>query len=190
MSEENRIRDDLHYVRSVVDRAGRARNPAAIYFLWAVISFFGYAIIDYDPEKTGAYWAVAGPLGGVLSAILGIRGARRAGQVSEREGVQELLHWSGLFVAILLLVPFVMRGHSPPEELPRIILLLVALAYWTSGVHRDRRLLPVAGAMAALFLFSVVAPDTPWLWTITGAAMAGSLGAAGAIAAARARRAG
>lgn len=185
---DNQIRDDLEYVRSVVHRAEGRDNPASIYFLWAVISFFGYAIIDFDPEKTGFYWMVAGPLGGILSGILGMRSARRAGQVSDQGGRADSLHWTGLFVAILLLIPLAATRRLDLMDLPRVILLFVAFAYWTAGVHVDRRMLPVAAVMAGLYGFTVWARDLPYLWTITAGGLAASLAITGMFAAARTRR--
>jgi hypothetical protein len=186
MTDEKQIRDDLSYVRTIVQRAERMDSSASVYFLWAVITFFGYAIIDYEPEMTGFYWMIAGPVGGVLSAILATLSGRRSGQVTE--GWADMLHWTGLMVAVLLLVPLVATARLAVEDLPRIILLLVAYGYWTAGVHVDRRMLPVAAVTAALFVLTVFARDLPFLWTITAAGLAASLTAAGLFAAARARR--
>jgi hypothetical protein len=188
MSDEKQLRDDLHYVRAVVDRAERVDNPASTYFVWAAITFVGYAIIDFEPEATGRYWMVAGPLGGVLTGALGALNARRAGQVSHRGLRAEALHWIGLYAAILLLVPLEAAQRIAAMDLPRLILLLVALTYWTAGVHLDRRLLPVGGMMAALYALTVFAPALPYLWTITASGLAASLVAAGLLAASRARR--
>ena len=188
MTDDKRLGADLDYVRTVVERAEGGNNPASIYFLWACISFFGYAIIDYAPEKTGLYWMIAGPVGGILSGILGTRHARRAGQVSRRAGFADFLHWTGLFAAILLLVPLVVTGRLAPDDIPRAVLLLVGYGYWTAGVHLDRRMLAVAAVMGALYLFSIVASGLSWVWTITAAGLAGSLAVAGIFAAARARR--
>jgi hypothetical protein len=189
MSDERNVREDLGYVRAVVERAESVDSPASIYFLWALISFFGYAIIDFAPEKTGLYWMVAGPLGGIASGVLGSRGQRRAGQVSNQEGLIEFLHWMGLFVGILALIPLVVTGRLDAPELPRVILLLVGLAYWTAGVHLDRRMLPVAAVMLLLYGFTVFWAELPYLWSLTAAGLAGSLAVAGIFAAARARRA-
>lgn len=187
---EDRIRDDLSYVRSLIHRAEGVNSPASSYFLWALLSFFGYAIIDFDPERTGLYWMIAGPVGGVLSGVLARRNARRTGQVSDRGDWTEFLHWTALFVVILLSLPLVTTGRIAVIDLPRIILLLVGFAYWTAGAHVDRRMLPLAGVIWALYVFTVLAPGVPYLWTITGAGLAAGLTAAGLFARARARNGG
>jgi hypothetical protein len=188
MADDEQMREDLSYVRSALDSARAERNPAIIYFLWAAISFFGFAIIDYAPERTGFYWMIMGPLGGILSGLLGARASRALGQDSRREGRLQGLHWSGMMVAILLLIPLIATGAVSEAELPRIILLLVALSYYLAGVHVDRRLLWVGAAVGGCYLFTVYQRDLPRLWTITAVALAASLAAAGIVAAARLRR--
>ena len=188
MTDDRQVRDDLSYVRSVVHRAEGVDNPASIYFLWALLSFFGFAIIDYRPEATGFYWMIAGPLGGVASGILGVRSSRRSGQMSEREGRHDALHWGSMMVAALLLIPLVSTQRLATDDIPRIILLILALTYWSAGLRQDRRLMALGGVMAGVYLFTIYADGLRYLWTITGAILAASLGAAGTFAAARARR--
>jgi len=189
MTNDKQVHDDLSYVRSVVHRAeGRFGNPATTYFLWAVITFFGFAIIDFAPEKTGFYWMIAGPLGGVLSGILGYRAGRALGQSSEREGRVQAMHWTGLMAAIFLLVPLVATRVVAVDDFPRLTLLVVGLSYYLAGVHTDRRFIPLSFVLAGCYILSVFARDLPHLWTITAAILAASLAAAGLFAAARARR--
>ena len=189
MSDDKQVHEDLSYVRSVLDKSQDRANPAGTYFLWAVISFFGYAIIDFAPEKTGVYWAIAGPVGGVLSAVIGLRAGRARGQQSKQEDRGDFLHWMGLFGAILLLLPLVATDVFPPYELPRVILLFVAFAYFLSGVHQDRKMIPVGLVVAGCYLLSVFGRGLPYLWTLVAAVLAGSLVAAGTLSSARARRA-
>jgi hypothetical protein len=171
-----------------VKRADRADNPASLYFLWAVISFFGYAIIDFRPEATGLYWMIAGPLGGVASGVLATRSARRLGQVADSDGWKDALHWGAMMFSALLLVPLVTTGRLAVQDIPRVILLILALMYWSAGLHRDRRFLALGGVMAAAYLFTIFADRLPYLWTVTGGILGASLAAAGLFAAAGASR--
>jgi hypothetical protein len=188
MTDDRQVRDDLSYVRSVLRRGEGVDNPASIYFLWALLSFFGFAIIDYRPEATGFYWFVAGPLGGVASGILGTRASRRTGQMSEEDGRKDALHWLAMMFAALLLIPLVTTNRLATDDIPRIILLILALTYWSAGLRQDRRLMTLGAVMAATYLFTIYADELRYLWTITGGILAASLGAAGTFAAARARR--
>jgi hypothetical protein len=190
MTDDKQAHDDLSYVRAVLQRAEHtAESPASIYFLWAAITFFGFAIIDFAPEKTGPYWMIAGPLGGVLSAVLGARSARAAGQSSRREGLIQAMHWGGLMVGVVLIVPLLLTKVIAVDDFPRIVMLVVAIFYYTAGVHVDRRLIPVSVALVGCYLLTLFVRDLPHLWTVTAATLGASLAAAGVFAAARARRA-
>jgi hypothetical protein len=189
MTDDKQAHDDLSYVRSVLRRAeNTAESPASLYFLWAVITFLGFAIIDLSPEKTGLYWAIAAPLGGVLSALLGRRSARTTGQSTRREGIVQSMHWAGLLAGIFLMIPLILTRVVTVDDFPRLVLLVVALSYYTAGVHVDRRLIPVSFVLVGCYLLTVFVRDLPHLWTVTAAILAASLTAAGLFAAARARR--
>jgi len=189
MTDDKQAHDDLSYVRSVLHRAeNTAESPASIYFLWAAITFFGFAIIDVAPKQTGFYWMIAAPLGGVLSAVLGHRAGRAKGHSSRREGVVHAMHWAGLMVGIVLMVPLLLTHVIAVDDFPRLILLVIALSYYTAGVHVDRRLIPVSFVLVGCYLLTVFVRDLPQLWTVTGAILAASLAVAGLFAAARVRR--
>lgn len=185
MSEDKNVRDDLSYVRGALARAeGEARSPASVYFLWAAVSFFGFAIIDFAPHRAGVYWLIAGPLGGVLSGILGERAARRAGRSSLSEGRRWALHWAALLAAILLLAPLAATGGVHVAALPRLILLVSALVYFLAGVHLDRRMIAMGPVLAGCYLLTVAARGMPYLWTLTAAVLAASLVLTGLLASA------
>ncbi len=188
MKDESQVREDLSYVRLALQRAdATAGDPATIYFVWAAITFFGFAIIDFAPKSTGLYWLVAAPLGGVLSAVLGYRASKASGQSSSRNGWALAMHWGGLLVAVLLIVPLATTHVIVPADFPRLVLLVVAGSYYTAGIHLDRRLIPVGLVLAACYLLTVFVRDLPYLWTVTAAVVATSLAVLGLLAAARAR---
>lgn len=189
MKDESQVRDDLSYVRSALKRAdATAGNPATIYFVWVAITFCGFAIIDFAPKSTGLYWLIAAPLGGLLCALLGYRAGRASGQSSKREGWVLAMHWGGLLVAVLLVVPLATTHVIVPADFPRLVLLVVASSYYTAGIHLDRRLIPVSLVLAGCYLLTVFVRDLPYLWTVTAAVVGTSLAVAGLLAAARARR--
>jgi hypothetical protein len=190
MTDDRQIHDDLNYVRSVLHRAEHTGgSPATIYFLWAAISFLGFAIIDFASHLTGVYWMIAGPLGGVMSGVLGYRASRAAGQSSRREGRIQAMHWGGVMAAVVLLVPLVVTHAIAIDDFPRFVLLILALFYYTAGVHTDRRMIPLSVVVVGCYLLTVFVRHVPYLWTLTGAIIAASLAAAGFLAAAHARRA-
>ena len=183
MVDENQLQDDLRYVRSALDRSDAPGSPAAVYFLWAAITFVGFALVDFGPKHTGLYWMVAGPLGGIASGLLGRRAGRARGQTSSAVGRRHWLHWSAFMVTLLLLIPLFTTRRLPPTEIPRLVLLLVAFAYFTGGAYLDRRLRWIGGAVAGCYLLTIAAPGMPHLWTVTAAILALSFVACGIVTA-------
>jgi hypothetical protein len=98
------------------------------------------------------------------------------------------MHWVGVMVTIFLMIPLVMTHVLATDDFPRLILLIIALSYYTAGVHVDRRLIPVSLVLAGCYLLTVFVRDLPHLWTVTAAILAASLAVAGLFAAARSRR--
>jgi hypothetical protein len=162
MAGTTNVRDDLGYVRDVVARSDRGAFPAAIAYLWAAIGLVGFALIDFAPENVPVFWTVASPLGFVLSAWLGWRHARAAGQESAREGRAHMLHWGALVVAIFLLYPLIAQNALQGKAIAQVILLFVALAYFLAGVHLAPALKWAAAAMAAGYVATIVLDGFAW----------------------------
>ncbi|HEV8337517.1 MAG TPA: hypothetical protein VGR67_13975 [Candidatus Polarisedimenticolia bacterium] len=173
MAEMERIENDLHYVRNVVQKAERQKSPAGIYWLWAAIVLIGFALPDFAPRYTGIFWMLAGPAGGALSAYLGWRDARRLGFFRREEGIRHCLHWGAMMGVILLSVPLATRGVLPGAGLGKVILLLVTLAYLLAGVHLERPLGFIGIVMAAGYVALFFIPA--YGWTVLGALVALSL---------------
>lgn len=166
-------RDDLGYVRDVVNRSERSAFPSAIAYLWAAIGLVGFSLIDFAPERVGLYWMIAAPVGFVLSAWLGWRQARVVGQESAREGRAHMLHWGGLVVAIFLLYPLIAEGALRGESIAQVILLMVALAYFLAGIHLAPALRWAALAMAIGYVVTVTIDG--FAWTALGVLFAAGL---------------
>jgi hypothetical protein len=188
MLDEKQLQEDLNYVRAAVDRSDAPPNPATVYFLWAAITFFGFALLDYSAQHSGVFWMVAGPVGGIVSGLLGRRAGRARGQTSPVVGRRHWLHWMALVFAIFLLMPLTKSGRIPATEMPRLVLLLTAFAYFTGGGYLDRRLRWIAGVVAGCYLMTVVFRQMPHLWTVTAAILASSFIACGIITAKGERR--
>ena len=188
MTKIDGVEEDLRYVRSVLDHADKAGSPAVIYYLWAVLSFVGMSLIDFKPEATGPFWALAGPLGGVASGYLGWKAGRRLGQSTRREGVLHTLHWTGMMFAIALLIPLQAAGGLSTAVLPKVILLIVAISYYTAGIYLDRRLFFIGMLTAGCYLATVFVRGWPWIWTFTGSILGLSLLTSGLLARGASRR--
>jgi hypothetical protein len=177
MSDPKQAAGDLAYVRAKLERAEQHDAPAMIYFLWAVIVLVGFAIVDFAAQYTAWFWMIAGPVGGITSFVLGWRHAVDRGAVSRDKALRHGLHWGGLLVAVIALLPLLVTGRIAPESFPQIVLLLIVMSYFYAGVHLDRALIWVAIALSIGFLVVVFVAGP--VWTAVGALIAASLGAVG-----------
>ena len=172
MHDTQRLEADLVYVRDALRQSGDVGSPAAIWYLWAVISLAGFALLDFAPQYAPHFWLPAGPLGFLASAWLGWRHARAVGQLSRHDASRHVLHWGALLVAILMLVPLAGTGALSGPTLGRVILVVIALAYALAGLHHTRPLAWVALALAlgygATFFLD------RYVWTAIG--IAGAIG--------------
>jgi hypothetical protein len=178
MDHLERLEGDLRFVRGALDASTRpAASPSAIYFLWAVLVLIGFALVDFRTDLVSEYWAVAAPVGFLASAYLGWRHALRSGQSSASDGQRHMLHWGAVLIAIALAVVLRARGAMPSDTLQAVILLVLALGYFTAGLHLDRHLLWVGLLMGAGFLMVLLV--SLYAWTLVGITLAMSLTLAG-----------
>ena len=141
--------------------------------LWAVISLIGFPLHEFRPDLAKVFWPVAGVLGGIASFLLGWRWGRTAGQGSMRIGRYHILHWSGMLIAIALIALLHGQGLMSREALPRIILVILALGWYTAGIYLVRGYLWIGVALGAAYLGLLYVPK--FGWTGVGVVMAASL---------------
>jgi hypothetical protein len=177
MDHLERLHGDLSFVRDAVDASTQSKSPSTLYFVWAGIVAIGFSLIDFRPEAVPTYWVVAGPAGFLMSAYLGWRHARRVGQASSADGKRHVLHWGAVLLAIALAVFLGVMGALPSNTLHTVILLVLALGYFTAGLHLDRSFLWVGLLMGAGSI--VVTFVSAYAWTGLGVALAVSLTIAG-----------
>ncbi len=179
MNKHDNLEADIGYVRDAVGRSERVASPATIYLLWAAICLVGFALVDFAPTRVGLFWAIAGPVGSVISGMIGWRHSLRRGQLRRDIGLRHALHWGSMLVAIWLLIPLGVTGVIAWEHLSRIILLIVSFGYVLAGAHLDRPLLWVGLLMAAGYVsFFFI---NSYAWTILGVVVACGLVAASVI---------
>jgi hypothetical protein len=167
------LASDIRYVRALVERSGSGSFPRSVYVLWAIICLAGFSMIDLAPKWTGLFWMVAGPGGGILSGILGHRAGVRMGQLDREIGMRHALHWGGMLAVIVLAVVLAITGFIHGTVLSQVILLLVALGWWTAGVHFDRNFLWFACVMILGFVGTLF--NSSHTWTVIGVLLAVNL---------------
>jgi hypothetical protein len=179
MASPKQLTDDLEYLGALLRKSERGGSPFMIYALWAVLVLVGFSMVDFAPHRVGLFWFVAGPLGGVASAILGHRYALSIGQLNREEGLRHAWHWFGIMLAILLAVPLGVSGAVAWPVLSRVFLLIVALAYFLAGVHLERPLKWVGLLMMAGYVSLFFIPA--YGWTLVGILVSLSLIVSGLV---------
>lgn len=162
------LHEDVRFVAAAI-RRDRPHDAAAIYFLWAALVLIGFTMADFMPAWVGAYWAAAGPLGGLLSLYLGIRSERNVGIDESADGRRQGWHW-GLSGIAGALFGWHLFAAGPASEVGRhapVFLLIFGLAYALAGIHLNRGLLPAGLAMLVGFLLVAILA-LPYAWTLTG----------------------
>ncbi len=163
----NKIESDIGYVKDLVTKSGSSTSPASIYILWAAILIVGFSLIDFAPRWVGLFWMIAGPAGGMLSGFLGYKAGANKGQMNREIGIKHALHWSGMMVIVFLAILLGLKGLVHGVVNSQVILLVVALGWWTAGVHFDRIFLWLGGIMVLGFLGTLFMDK--YAWTTMGA---------------------
>jgi hypothetical protein len=169
MADLDRLQEDLGFVRSSVAKAGSHRSGPAVYFLWSALTLAGFVMVDVRPAWVGAYWMIAGPLGGILSAYLGGRHGARIGQINRDINKRYGWHW-GAFVAVILLMSLMIGRGLSLQAFSSIILLMLALSYFLAGIHIDPPL-RWTGLIAAAGYVAVLT-GASYAWSMAGLALA------------------
>ncbi|MFC1573116.1 hypothetical protein ACFL6M_05900 [Candidatus Eisenbacteria bacterium] len=170
MMVSNKAESDIGYVRDLVKKSERRPTPTSIYLLWAGIVLFGFAMVDFFPRQTGYYWMIMGPLGGLVSGLLGRRDSESRGQLNREIGIRHALHWGALLVLTGFVIVLAVTDHIAGDEIGRVILLIVTFGWWTAGVHFDRVFLWLGGLMALGFVGTLIFPI--YVWTSLGVTLA------------------
>ena len=174
MTGIERLKEDIAYVRAAAELS-EIVHVRAYGFLWAGILLCGYALVDFvdDPRWIGRYWNVAMPVGSALSVWFVMRANRGAGQVDRRLMIRSALHWLAFIAAGLLGEVLVATGQLTPAGMGSLWVLLLALTYFLSGVHVDRRLLPLGLLLVGCYLATLFLPL--YGWTVAGVLAASAL---------------
>ncbi len=167
------VKSDIGYVKDLVTKSENSASPGSIYILWAVILIAGFSLIDFAPRWVGLFWMIAGPLGGMLSGFLGYKAGANKGQMDREMGIKHALHWSGMMVIIILAIILGIKGLIVGVVNSQVILLIVALGWWTAGVHFDRNFLWLGGIMVLGFIGTLF--EINYAWTAMGCLLGAAL---------------
>jgi hypothetical protein len=166
MNNTETLREDLRYVKRAVERSNQSVMPLGIAAYWALAVLVGFSMVDFAPAQVGLFWMIAGPLGFVASSYFGALEGRKTGSSDRATGMRIMWHFLGMMVAILLSVLLVYSHELSPAGIGRLILLLLALAYFTAGLHFSRSLIWTSLLLAAGYV--AVGFFSTFAWTALG----------------------
>lgn len=168
----DQFRQDLQYVRGVVEKKEALSLPKSIPILWAIICGIGLALQDFSPSSVAVFWMCAVPIGFVLSAVMGALYCRER-ELSGWSDAKQLLHWLTIPVAIGLLFYIIGMRSSPQVLGAQMSLLIVAMVYFLAGLHLNRVWLFGGSAMVVCIIGIPFLPGYPF--AATGVTVAAAL---------------
>ncbi len=165
----DQLRADLHYLRGTLERQKLLHRrllplPGAIVLGLYILSLC--ARRDLAPGWQSPFFDLAGYAVLFVLAVYPWMDARRRGEVvrcAPADAWRLLLPWAGLGFAMILLFQIVARLAVPEEAVSALLILLVSLTAFVTGLGGFPTLLGVGLALAAGLATRLLWPQTGWL---------------------------
>jgi hypothetical protein len=169
LQSSTQLRADLQYLRSALERQKQLQRrllplPAAIVLGLYILLLC--ARRDLAPNWQSPFIDLAGYVVLVTLAVYPWVDARRRGEVvrcTAADAVRMLLPWAGLGFAMLLLFQIVARLAVPSEAISALLILLVSLTAFVTGLGGFPTLLGVGLAMGAGLALRLLSPQSGWI---------------------------
>lgn len=169
MSEQNPF--DANTATDVpVEKPGLAKKihtDEAILLTLIALSAVGIGITNFMPVKSFWFWVAMAPVFGIVSLYMGWSKARKRGEGASKIIWAQVLHWVGLFAAIVLIyLLFDPAGRINNNQLALISLLALALTTFLAGVHFDWRFMVVGIILGLSVAGAAVIEQMIWMIAI------------------------
>lgn len=157
--------------------SGRSFRAEEIVLLGLVLlSGIGMAVSGASRDLGYRYWLAMTPVFGVLSAVAAASEARRGGLSVAPAVGREVLHWSGLAVAVCLVYLLEQRGEMTHDAAGLVALLLLALTAYLAGIRANWRFCVLGAILACAVAAAAVLQG--FLWVLALVALLVVVGAA------------
>jgi len=145
-------------------KRGRSLRVEEIVLLGLVVlSGIGIAVSDASRDYGYRYWLAMAPVFGVLSAISAGSEARRSGGAVAPAVGREVLHWSGLAVAVCLIYLLEQSGRITNEAAGLVALIALALTSYLAGLRANWRFCVVGAILACAVAAATVVERFLWV---------------------------
>ncbi len=131
-----------------------------------LLSIIGIGITDFSPGESRHYWFAMVPVFAGACLILEWSRARGRGQKWTTIVRTQLLLWLGLLVAVRLVFLLLHAGRLDNENTGLIILLLLALSTFFSGILQGWRLLIVGIFLGVALIGAMYLEEFVWMFLI------------------------
>lgn len=169
MSEQNPF--DANTATDVpVEKPGLAKKihtDEAILLTLIALSAVGIGITNFMPVRSFWFWVAMAPVFGIVSLYMGWSKARKRGEGASKIIWAQVLHWVGLFAAIVLIyLLFDPAGRINNNQLALISLLALALTTFLAGVHFDWRFMVVGIILGVSVAGAALVEQMIWMIAI------------------------
>jgi hypothetical protein len=135
-----------------------------LFMVLLLLSLLGVAISDISPVKSHAYWLVMMLLFGATAILASaIEGDDdNDGVALKKEITQQILHWLGGFVAVLIVYAFYYTGRLTPEATGLVVLLILALTTYLDGIRLGWRFSFAGVFLGVMAVFAAYIKEFMW----------------------------
>jgi hypothetical protein len=130
------------------------------------LSIIGVGITDFAPAASHWYWLAMVPLFGVACISVEWQRAKEKGLAKGAMIRNQVLLWMGLIVAVQLVYLLLHAGRLDSENTGLIILLLLSLTVFGSGIYLGWRLCLVGACLAVALVLATYLEEFVWLFMI------------------------
>ena len=131
-----------------------------------VFSIIGVGVTDFAPAVSHWYWLAMVPLFGVACLLIEWDRARGKGLSPGVIIRNQALIWISLFVAVQLVYLLLRAGRLDNENTGLIILLLLSLTVFGSGIYLGWRLCVVGAFLGLALVLATYLEEFIWLFMI------------------------
>ncbi len=139
-------------------------NQHTLFMVLLLLSLLGVAISDIAPVKSHAYWLVLMVLFGATAILTNVVEGEddHDGVALKKEITQQILHWLGGFVAVLIVYSFYHTGRLTPEATGLVVLLILALTTYLDGIRLGWRFSFAGLFLGVMALFAAYIEEFMW----------------------------
>jgi hypothetical protein len=137
-----------------------------IVFVLIVLSIIGVGITDFAPAASHWYWLAMVPLFGLACILVEWQRAKAKGLAPGAIIRNQVLIWLSLIVAVQLVYLLLHAGRLDSENTGLIILLLLSLTVFGSGIYLGWRLCLVGACLALALVLATYLEEFVWLFMI------------------------